>query len=158
VQAQLRTSSQGPVGLFAAARGAGARQLIQGTLHANPQGGVRLDLERIDIRSGDVKQGYRAEGGDLFAAVDAATMAIARDLATTAPNEPVADVTTHSLVAYRFYEEGLRAYYQNDGIAAERLFRSALEEDSSFAMAAYWFARLLKSRGSPSYLQVLERA
>jgi DNA-binding SARP family transcriptional activator/Tfp pilus assembly protein PilF len=152
VQSQLQ-ATHAAASLFDAARAAGARQLIQGTLHPNPTGGVRLDLQRIDIKSGAVQKGYRAEGRDLFAAVDQATAAIALDLGVPAPDQPVADVTTHSLVAYRFYEEGLRAYYQNDRAAAERLFLSALDEDSSFAMAAYWAAQVSQYVG-----EFLERA
>jgi DNA-binding SARP family transcriptional activator len=155
VQAQLAAVSRSQSTLYDAARAAGARQLIQGTLHPNPTGGVRLDLERIDIRTGAVRGGYRAEGRDLFAAVDAATAAIARDLGAQPPDEPVADVTTRSLVAYRFYEEGLRAYYQGDITAAVRLFRAAQHEDSAFAMAAYW--EWLSSL-SPPDSPLLERA
>src|SRR5205823_6580338 len=40
-----------------------------------------------------------------------------------------------SIVARRFYEEGLRAFYQFDANAANRLFRAALREDSTSAMA-----------------------
>ena len=144
LQSQLEASAHGPATPYQAARAAGARELIQGTLHKGPTGGVRLDLERIEIGSGAVRSGYRTEAADLFSAVDQATIAIARDLGAPAPTEPVANVTTHSLIAYRFYGEGLRAFYQGDELAADRLFRSALEEDSSFAMAAYW---VWKTRG-----------
>ncbi len=138
VQSQLGASTGSPVSLYDAARQAGARQLVQATLHPSPGGGVQLDLQRISVKSGAVEKAYRAEGPDLFAAVDRATAALARDLGTPVPSEPVASVTTHSLVAYRLYEEGLRAHYQQDLTAALRLFRAALAEDSSFAMAAYW--------------------
>lgn len=137
VQAQLRAGADAPATLHDAARAAGARQIIQGTLHRTAEG-VRLDLQRIDLRAGAVRGGYRVEGPDLFAAVDRATSAIAGDLRAPAPGAPVAEVTTHSLIAYRFYEAGLRAFYEGDGVAARRLFTSALEEDSTFAMAAYW--------------------
>lgn len=46
-------------------------------------------------------------------------------------------MTTRSPIAYRLYEEGLRAFYQGDPGAALRLFRAALAADSSFALAAY---------------------
>ena len=136
LESQLQTGHPAAT-LFDAAVAAGARQVIQGTLHAVPNG-VRLDLQRIDVAGGAVRAAYRVEGGDLFAAVDQATLAIARDLHVTAPDKPVTDVTTRSLLAYRLYEEGLRAYYQLDVNAADRLFRAALDDDSTFAMAAYW--------------------
>ncbi|HEV8399310.1 MAG TPA: BTAD domain-containing putative transcriptional regulator [Gemmatimonadales bacterium] len=157
LQSQLEASTHAPSTPYQAARAAGARELIQGSLHAAATGGVLLDLQRIDLATGDVRKGYRAEGRDIFAVVDAATVAIAQDLGAPAPDEPVADVTTHSLIAYRFYEEGLRAYYQNDGSAAQRLFRSALEEDSTFAMAAFWLGKAARARGF-AYEAYYERA
>ena len=147
VQSQLQAATRSRTSLYDAARAAGAQQLIQGTLHSGALGGIRLDLERIDIQSGSARNGYRAEGRDLFAAIDQATTAIARDFGVQTPEAPVADVTTHSLIAYRLYEEGLRAYYQADHLAADRLFRSALVEDSTFAMAAYWVGVTARDRG-----------
>jgi len=154
VQAQLRSGARPDPTLFEAARAAGARQLIQGTLRRDPADGVRLDLERIDIGTGAVRSGYRTDGSDLFAAVDQATTAIARDLGATAPVGPIADVTTHSLVAYRFYEAGLRAFYEGDEVAATRFFDAALDDDSTFAMAAYWVWLIQGGPQGPS----LERA
>ena len=155
VQAQLQSGARAGATVYDAARAAGAGQLIQGTLHRSPDGGVRLDLQRVEMGSGAVRGGYRAEGVDLFAAVDQATIAIARDLGAPAPAEPVASVTTHSLVAYRFYEEGLRAFYQGDAAAAIQLFRSALEEDSTFAIAAYW---VWKTRGEVEHTALMRAA
>ncbi len=43
-------------------------------------------------------------------------------------------------MAYRLYEEALRAYFSSDLYAAQRLMRASLEEDSTFAMAAYYEA------------------
>ena len=54
----------------------------------------------------------------------------------------IAAPTTASPMAYRLYEEGLRAYYQADVKTAQRMMRAALEEDSTFAMAAYYEALL----------------
>jgi hypothetical protein len=48
-----------------------------------------------------------------------------------------------------FYEEGLRAYFQNDWKAAQRLMNAALSEDSTFAMAAYWVVKLGKDVWEP---------
>jgi tetratricopeptide (TPR) repeat protein len=70
------------------------------------------------------------------------TAAIARDLRLRQPEGSVSEATTDSPVAYRLYEEGLRAYYQYDAAAARRLMEAALLEDSTFAMAAFYHARL----------------
>lgn len=50
----------------------------------------------------------------------------------------LADVTTRSLVALRFYQEGLRNYYAGDLNSAGHLFNAAVAEDSAFAMAMYY--------------------
>src|SRR5205085_8757054 len=69
----------------------------------------------------------------------------------------IADVTTRSLVAYRLYQEGLRAYYGADpGSAA--LFRAASAEDSTFAMAAYYEALIANTEGRPDAPALLDRA
>jgi DNA-binding SARP family transcriptional activator len=59
-----------------------------------------------------------------------------------------AAVTTRSATAYRLYQEALRAYYSLDYAAAHRLIRAALEDDSTFAMAAYYDALLTDSPSS----------
>jgi DNA-binding SARP family transcriptional activator len=55
------------------------------------------------------------------------------------PTEQITEVSTTSLVAYRLYQQGLKAFYEGeDWPAAHRLFKAALGEDSAFAMAAYY--------------------
>jgi tetratricopeptide (TPR) repeat protein len=63
----------------------------------------------------------------------------------------VQDVTTSSVIAYRFYEEGLRSFAVADFRAAERLFSASLAEDSSFAMAMHYslLARIALHREIP---------
>jgi tetratricopeptide (TPR) repeat protein len=45
---------------------------------------------------------------------------------------------TAAAVSHRLYEEGLRAFHQQDLHGARRLFRAALEEDSALALASYY--------------------
>ena len=52
------------------------------------------------------------------------------------------DVTTRSVTAYRLYQEGIRAYYARDLPTARRLMQAALHDDSTFAMAAYYNAKI----------------
>jgi tetratricopeptide (TPR) repeat protein len=121
-----------------AARRAGAREMLEGELAFAPDGGLRLNLRRVDLVSGVVRQGYSVRAFDRYAAVDSATAAIAENFGLAAPLKPIAEVSTSSPVAYRLYEEGLRAFYQYDIAAAYRLMLAALETDSTFAMAAYY--------------------
>ena len=136
-----------------AAKRAGATEIIDGTLYRYRPGVVRFDVRRIDLATGAIRKVYSVEGADPFELVDRATAQLTADV-SAAPTEPlhVADVTTRSLVAYRFYEEGLRAYYQqNDMHVAHRLFLSAVAEDSTFAMAEFYTAltEIPLSIGSP---------
>ncbi len=145
--------------LLRAAREAGATELVNGTFFAQPGGASRLDLRRVDLRSGTVLEGASAEGTGLFDLIDRATLALAKSYGGPgggAPATGLAHVTTGSLVAYRLYEQGLRTFYAQGRAAAHPLFLAALEEDSAFAKAAYWAARTSDTR--PGYIVLMERA
>jgi DNA-binding SARP family transcriptional activator/tetratricopeptide (TPR) repeat protein len=130
-------------GYSEAARRAGATEILQGRLLSGPQWGLAMEMQRVDLASGMVRGAYRVAAADRYALVDSMTAAIARDLRLRSPSGSVADATTDSPIAYRLYEEGLRAYFQYDNDAARRLMQAALEEDSTFAMAAYYDALLV---------------
>ena len=126
--------------LVAAARRAGATELVDGALYDIGDGHLRLDLRRVDLQTGAVRTAYSVSGSDAFVLADSGTAKLLSKLGASAPAGSVADVTTHSLSAYRLYEEGLRAYYRNDYRSAERLFEASLADDSAFAMAQYYSA------------------
>ena len=147
-----------PGSLAAAAREAGAKEILEGELGFAPDGGLRLELRRVDLVSGVVRHGYSVRAFDRYAAVDSATAAIAVDFGLPAPTRPIAEVSTSSPIAYRLYEEGLRAFYQYDVPAAYRLMQAALAEDSSFAMAAYYAWRSGISVDPPSESAQRDRA
>ena len=65
-----------------------------------------------------------------------------RDALRRAQGGSIGEPATSSPLAYRLYEEGVRAYSRFDTEAAHQLMHSALEEDSTFAMAAYYEAKL----------------
>lgn len=134
-------------GYSTAARRAGATEILQGRLLPGPEWSLALEIQRVDLETGLVKGGYRVSAGNRYALVDSMTAAIARDLRLRTPGGSVSDATTDSPIAYRLYEEGLRAYHQYDVAAARRLMEAALQEDSTFAMAAYYHA--LTSFGGP---------
>ena len=140
IRASGNTSDTGAGSIINAARQAGATEIIDGTLYTRPGGRLRLDLRRVDLATGAVGDAYTVEGNDLFALVDSGTARLVVALGGTAPASSVADVTTHSLAAYRIYEQGVRAYYRGDSRTALQLFDGALAEDSLFAMAALYDA------------------
>ena len=139
LQGHLRAAGDTGATMNAAAAQAGADQLLQGTVHHDERGGgLTLDVQIVELKNGAVVHAYRATGADLFAMVDDATTLIARGYGVPSPRERIADVTTQSMVAYRLYVEGLQAYRREDLPVGYRLFLAALNEDSTFAMAAHY--------------------
>jgi tetratricopeptide (TPR) repeat protein len=92
---------------------------------------------------------YTVTGANAFELADRATAAVASDLGLSSGALHLADVTTSSLVAYRFYEEGLRSYARADYRGAIRLFDAAFAEDSRFAMAAHYAMRARQAVNVP---------
>jgi len=124
-----------------AARSSGATELIEGSLYRSASGSLRLDVRRTDLASGLVREAFSLEAPDIFEVADGATARLAAGLGLRAPVGSLASVTTRSALAYSLYEEGLRAYFGGDNGAATQRFRAALEEDTTFAMAAYYLAQ-----------------
>jgi DNA-binding SARP family transcriptional activator/TolB-like protein len=132
----------GPAAAPNAARAAGATELIDGTLYGLSGGRLRLDLRRVDLATGSIVDARTVEGPDLFALVDSGTAQIATRLGASAPKSSVAQVTTRSPAAYRLYTEALGRYYALEWAEAERLLAAAVAEDSTFAMATYYWAKV----------------
>jgi DNA-binding SARP family transcriptional activator/TolB-like protein/Tfp pilus assembly protein PilF len=139
--ARFAVTEETQAALTRAARAAGASEVLEGDLGRAANGMLRLTLRRVDVGSGVIRHAYDAEGDDLFALVDRVSEAVAEERGMRPPAPALSSLTTTSLVARRFYDEGVRAYYQGDRQSALRLFRAALVEDSTFAMAAYFAAR-----------------
>jgi len=129
------------------AKKAGVRWILTGkVLQTKPN--IVLISEISEATTGKIKATQRvsgATGEDLFAVVDKLSpqVATALSLPEQAKKElekPVADVTTHSQEAYRYYLEGIdysNKYYSKE---AKESFRKALEYDSTFAMAYFRLA------------------
>jgi tetratricopeptide (TPR) repeat protein len=145
----MRSGQDSAAGYAEAARRAGASELLEGQLMVVKRDTLELAVRRVELRSGIVKGAYRVRGVDRYALVDSLTQSIARGFRLQSPRGSIADATTTSPLAYRLYDEGLRAYFQNDLKAAQRLMNAALGEDSTFAMAAYWVVKIAKSVTDP---------
>lgn len=155
---RVKSAGDSDTAVSAAARQAGARELIDGTLYAVGAGKYRLDLRRIDLTSGAVIRAYRVEGGDLFALADSGTVGLVPDLGGAAPRGSLAAASTASIKAYQFYEDGLWRFYDGETEMAERLFGQALVEDSNFAQAAYYFAKATTSDSRSETIDRMRRA
>ncbi len=138
VLGQLGAHDETPSAISDAARRAGAGQLIEAVLSHAADSTARLDLRRVDLATGTTHETRTFRASTVFELADRATAQIAADFGLRAPTRPLTDVTTTSLTAQRLYEEGLRTFYSHDVPAAVSLFHAALEEDSTFAMAAYY--------------------
>jgi DNA-binding SARP family transcriptional activator len=145
----LPAGQDSAAGYAEAARRAGASEVLEGQLVALRQDTLELAMRRVELRTGVVKGAYRVRAVDRYALVDSITESIARSFRLQSPRGSIADATTNSRVAYRFYDEGLRAYFQGDLKGAQRLMNAALGEDSSFAMAAYWVVKIGKDVWDP---------
>jgi len=122
------------------------RMLLGSILQVEPQ--IIITSRLVDVQSGRAIASQRITGetGDnIFTVVDRLTVEVKNDMSLPAqarnePDRPVADVTTHSPEAYRYYLEGLdydlKIYWQE----AQERYRKALEFDSTFAMAYYRLA------------------
>lgn len=139
LMAQGDRTADSAAAVVQAARQAGATELIEGALYRTG-GRLRLDLRRTDLASGSVRVAYTVTGNDLFEVVESGSQELVSNLGTAISGAPLNQVTTRSLLAYRLYEEGLRAFYNGDPSGAFQLFQSALKEDSTFAMAQFYAA------------------
>ena len=127
-----------PSAITEAARTAGANIVLEAVLASGSDHTLRLDMRRVELATGAVSDPRTVTAPSVFALADRATAAVAEDFGMRAPTRPLRDVTTTSLAAERLYEQGLRNFYQRDPQSAIPLFHAALNEDSTFAMAAYY--------------------
>ncbi len=130
------------------AREARAKWLMTGKIvQVDPN--IVITYEISDVQDGRVISAKRITGQEqetIFSLVDRITVDIrgSVELPEVAQEETdnlVADITTHSAEAYRYYLEGVEKiskFYTREAIAD---FNQALEYDSTFAMAYYYLSR-----------------
>jgi len=126
------------------AQKAQARWMLLGSiLQTEPR--LVITAQIVDVTSGKAVASQRIggePGEDVFSIVDKLTVQVKQDLslpveAETEADRRVADVTTHSAEAYRYYLEGKDYFYKYLPVDATRSFERAVELDSTFAMAYY---------------------
>ena len=156
VSAALPRDAQGDASLTRAAAAAGATEIVEGALSQRARGGYRLDLRRVDVKSGETRGAFSIESPEIFDLVDLATEWVAEEHGVREVGSRYA-ASMSSLVAYQLYEQGLGAFYKGDRTSAERFFRTALSQDSGFAMAAYYLSRVARFDESARWLELAER-
>jgi serine/threonine protein kinase/tetratricopeptide (TPR) repeat protein len=115
-------------------RRAGAGAIVMGSVF---QAGAdfRIDVQVQDVGSGKLLGGHSVRGMDIFALADDLTARILHDLNVVTDARPVAEVTTKSSDAYRFYSEGTRAMRLLRRPDARKLLEQAVGIDPTFASA-----------------------
>ncbi len=123
------------------AKEAKAKWMLTGSiLQEDPT--IVMTSRLVDVESGRVvaSQKITGEAGDqIFALVDRLSQEVRNDLALPTAGSAgrdiaVAEVTTHSTEAYRYYIEGIEYLNKYYGPEAKAAFEKALEYDSTFAM------------------------
>ena len=129
------------------AQRAGARWTLMGSI-LQEEPSLIVTSQIVETATGEVVESQRVEGDsteNIFALIDRLTVEIKADLglpeeALKEPDRNVADVTTHSPEAYRYYVEGTELVAKFYTAEAVEKFEKALEYDSTFAMAYYSLA------------------
>lgn len=143
----------------------GAKWMLTGNiLQTKPQ--LILTSQIVDIESGDIIASQKVTGDnneDIFSLVDKLTIQVKRDLslpfeAEQESDRRVADVTTNSPLAYRYYLEGVVQYHRYYNDEAIKSFNKALEIDSSFAMVYYYLSLIEKTTMIDKAILYLDRA
>ena len=141
---------------------AGAKWMLLGSiLQVEPE--IILTSQLVDVTSGKVAASQRIHGETeekIFSIVDKLTVEIKSDLklpdaAQSEVDRPIADVTTHSPEAYRYYLEGVDYGFKLYWAEAEKSLEKALELDSTLVMAYY---RLAGLKGSEEAKGLLTKA
>ena len=118
------------------ARRAGAGAIVVGSI-VKAGSEIRIDAQLEDLSSGRVLAADSVRGTDVFALVDqlAARIRDGVGLREAGAIRHVADVSTSSLDAYRYYSEGVTAYGNTRSMDARNLFEKAVMIDPTFAQA-----------------------
>jgi tetratricopeptide (TPR) repeat protein len=144
---------------------AGAKWMLLGSiLQVEPQ--VILTSQLVEVESGRVLSSERItgeQGEKIFSMVDKLTFEVKKDLSLPAQAQKeetpkVADVTTHSPEAYRYYLEGLDYLWKAYDTEAERSFKKALEYDSTFAMTYFWLAQVQVGQTAKEQKELVAKA
>lgn len=122
-----------------------ARWIISGAVVQEAPALV-VSYQMVEVRNGDIVVADRVTqfGAEpVFSLVDTIAARITAKLSIPATAEvaiPLADVTTSSLAAYRYYVEGMRELGRARNDKAVDKLRLAVGEDSTFAMANCYLA------------------
>jgi serine/threonine protein kinase/tetratricopeptide (TPR) repeat protein len=134
------------------AKKAQAKWMLTGSiLQSEPT--IVLTSELVDVAGGGIISSQRVSGNpgeNIFAVIDRLTEEVKKCGALPVGMKaeslvPVANVTTNSPEAYRYYLEGMEYYYKYYSEDARRCMQKAIEHDSTFAEAYAMLAIITSS-------------
>ena len=142
-----------------------ARWMLLGSiLQVEPS--ILITAQLVEVETGNIVASQRISGEpeeSIFSLVDRLTVEVRKDLtlpveAQDEEDRPVADVTTHSPEAYRFYLQGMDDLHKLYFGDARLDFEKAVEYDSTFAMAHFEIALIAYYIDSSNQRKLLDRA
>jgi DNA-binding SARP family transcriptional activator/TolB-like protein len=124
--------------LAAAAHRFGARYVLVGgtTVH---EGQLRVEARLVDVKRRESSWSTSLHGpaGEAFGLFDHLSAQLLGHLASSVPDARTAALSAASLPALRAYLEGMRLQRHGRWVEAHEAYRSALNHDSTFALAFY---------------------
>jgi tetratricopeptide (TPR) repeat protein len=131
---QIEDLDQATLGEIARRSGAGA--VVVGAVYAAGSD-YRIDVQVEDVNNGRVIAAHTATGPDVFALVDdlAERVRGGLELQPAAEKGGIAEITTDSLEAWRYFDEGVKAEQNLRQTDARDAFYRAIELDPNFALA-----------------------
>lgn len=120
---------------------AGAGAIVTGSLYSEGDQ-LRIEVRMEDLATGRILSAHRVSGTSVFPLVDDLTQRLRAGLNLDEVPEVrrVAELTTSSLDAFRYYSQGLEASRHLRVPEARRQLEKAIEIDPGFAMAYYYLA------------------
>jgi tetratricopeptide (TPR) repeat protein len=123
----------------------GSGRMIMGSLIETGPQSVQLTGELFNVRrlSREASVSVQGPESDMLGLVDQLSVELLKSILEEAdvPDARVSAVTTTSVPALRAYLEGIQAFRRSGFDEARRAFERAVEEDSTFALAAYGLSR-----------------
>jgi len=138
-------------------RTAGAGALVLGNVFKSGSE-VRVDVQVQDVASGRLLGAHTAHGPDVFALADDLTARIRTDLHVGGDaTRRIAEVSSSSVEAYRFYVEGYEALRNLRRVDARRLLEQAVAIDPHFASAYFQLAAVALQIGDRAAMQAYRK-
>ncbi len=147
------------------AKKAKARWMVLGNI-LKSESHIILTSQIIEVASGDAVSSQKIEGlpdEEIFPLIDRLTVELKNDLslphvAMEEPDKSIAEITTYSTDAYRYYLDGLDQFYNIQFQKAKLNFENAVEADSTLAMGYYYLYKIDRIKRGARQQELISKA